>query len=79
MKGHSPEHAGGPAFASGKEGTPWHVHPSANPSFHVSASTLWRPFVFEPPHAPNLVLIASSYHRRAVLATARPQRPPRHA
>jgi hypothetical protein len=38
MKGHSPERAA-LTFSSGKERTPWHVHPSVNPScFHVSAS-----------------------------------------
>lgn len=55
MKGHSPERAA-LTFVSGKERTLWHVHPSVNPSFYVSASRLWRPLdCLSPPHAPNLV------------------------
>jgi len=40
-----PSRAGGPAFASGKNSRRGTVHPSVNPSFHVSASMLWQPFV----------------------------------
>jgi hypothetical protein len=70
-----PERAGGPAFASGKERTPWHGHPSVNPSSVVLPCLSVDAVCLSPPHAPNLVLIASrasSCH----LATARPQRPP---
>lgn len=48
MKGHiSPERAALPSLLEkNAERTPWHVHPSVNPSsFHVSASMLWQPFV----------------------------------
>ena len=48
MKGHfSPERAALPSLLEKNAvRTPWHVHPSVNPSsFHVSASMLWQPFV----------------------------------